>query len=90
MRNILYFPTVLILLVSCGSEKEQSVSDLIASGNLEALRTKKTEISGQQKELEANIRLLDSAIATKSGEEKLPLVTTIKAKTQKFNHFFVL
>lgn len=90
MRNILYFPTVLILLVSCGSEKEQSVSDLIASGNLEALRTKKTEISGQQKELEANIRLLDSAIATKSGEEKLPLVTTIKAKTQKFNHLLEL
>lgn len=91
MRNILYFLlTAMILLVSCGSEKEQSVSDLIASGNLEALRTKKTEISDQQKQLDSHLRLLDSAIATKSGEERLPLVTTIKAKAQRFDHLLEL
>lgn len=90
MRNIIYFLTISILLVSCGGQKEQSVSDLIASGDLETLRAKKTEISAQQKQLEANIKTLDSVIATKSGEEKLPLVTTIKAEAQKFDHFLEL
>ena len=51
---------------------------------------KKTEISDQQKEIEASIKLLDSAIASKSGEEKLPLVTTIKAQSKKFDHFLEL
>lgn len=90
MRNIIYFLTISILLVSCGSEKKQSVSDLIASGDLETLRAKKTEMSDQQKQLEANIQLLDSVIATKSGEEKLPLVTTLTAKAEKFDHFLEL
>lgn len=90
MRNIIYFLTVMILLASCGGGGEQSVSDLIASGDLETLRAKKTEISDQQKQLETNIKLLDSAIALKSGEEKLPLVTTIKAEAQKFDHYLEL
>jgi len=77
-------------MVSCGGGNEQSVSDLIASGDLETLRAKKTEISDQQKELASNIKLLDSAIALKSGEEKLPLVTTIMAEAKKFDHYLEL
>lgn len=90
MRNLIYFLAVMVILASCGGGGEQSVSDLIASGNLESLRAKKTEISDQQKQLESNIKLLDSAIASKSGEEKLPLVTTIKAEAQKFDHYLEL
>lgn len=90
MRNIVYFLAISILLVSCGGNQPQSVDDLIAQGNLESLRAKKSEISEQQKNLEAHIKTLDSAIATKSGEEKLPLVTTIKAEAQKFDHFLEL
>lgn len=90
MKNTIYMLIASILLVSCGGNQPQSVDDLIAQGNLESLRAKKTEISEQQKQLEANIKLLDSAIATKSGEEKLPLVTTITAEVQKFNHFLEL
>ncbi len=90
MKNIIYLLTVVILLASCGGNQPQSVDDLIAQGDLESLRAKKTEISEQQRQLDANIKLLDSVIATKSGEEKLPLVTTIKAKEQKFDHFLEL
>jgi len=90
MRNITYFLTLAILLVSCGSDKEQSVSDLIASGDLETLRAKKTEISEKQREMEKELQLLDSVIAEKSGEEKLPLITTIKAEEQQFDHFLEL
>ncbi len=89
MNKILYLITATIVLSACGG-KEQSVDDLIAEGNLETLRTKKSEVSDQQKQIEANIRKLDSAIALKSGEEKLPLVNTITAEFQKFDHFLEL
>lgn len=89
MKKILYLITATIALSACGS-KEQSVDDLIAQGNLETLRTKKSEVSDQQKQIEANIRKLDSAIALKSGEEKLPLVNTITVDFQKFDHFLEL
>lgn len=90
MKNSIYMLIALIFLFSCGGNQPQSVDDLIAQGNLESLRAKKSEISEQQKQLEANIRLLDSAIANKSGEENLPLVTTFKTEERKFDHFLEL
>jgi len=89
MKKLIYLVTAAFALSACGDEP-QSVDDLIAQGNLESLRAKKSEISEQQKQLEANIKALDSVIATKSGEERLPLVTTIKAEAQKFDHFLEL
>jgi len=82
--------TAAFILSSCGESKEYSVSDLIANGNLETLRAKKTEISDQQRTIEKDLKMLDSVIAAKSGVEKLPLVTTLAAKAEKFDHFLEL
>ncbi|MFD0796091.1 efflux RND transporter periplasmic adaptor subunit [Maribacter chungangensis] len=90
MKNTSYIFILLLLLSSCGDQTAPSVSDLVASGDLEALRARKTEISEKQREFEKNIKLLDSAIATKSGEERLPLVTTITVEAKKFEHFLEL
>ncbi|MBM1105442.1 efflux RND transporter periplasmic adaptor subunit [Aurantibacter crassamenti] len=90
MRNISYFLIVTVLLVSCGGNQPTSIDDVIANGNLESLRAKKSEFSIQQQQLTANIQLIDSAIASKSGEEKLPLVTTVIATAQNFNHYLEL
>ncbi|NNE76217.1 MAG: efflux RND transporter periplasmic adaptor subunit [Pricia sp.] len=89
MKKIFYLITAAITISACGGS-EPSVSDLVAQGDLEALRTKKSEMSEQQKQIEANIRILDSVIATKSTDEKLPLVNTITAEPQKFVHFLEL
>ncbi|SHI56518.1 efflux RND transporter periplasmic adaptor subunit [Pseudozobellia thermophila] len=89
MKKILYIAAAILTVSACGS-KEQSVESLIAQGDLNALRAKKSEISEQQKLIEAQIRLLDSAIATQSGSEKLSLVSTIEASAQKFDHFLEL
>ncbi|PKA98494.1 RND family efflux transporter MFP subunit [Flavobacteriaceae bacterium MAR_2009_75] len=89
MKKILYIATVILVASSCGN-KEQSVEGIIAQGDLETLRAKKSEISEQQKQIESQIRLLDSAIATKAVDEKLPLVSTIVASPEKFNHFLEL
>ena len=90
MKNILFLLTASILLTSCGGKQPESIEDLIAQGDLETIRAKKSEISEQQRTLAANLLLLDSAIATKSGEERLPLVTTITTDAQNFDHFLEL
>ncbi|AYN66271.1 efflux RND transporter periplasmic adaptor subunit [Euzebyella marina] len=89
MKKAIYLLTILLVAVACGS-KEQSLESLISQGDLAALRAKKSEISEQQKQIESQIRRLDSAIALKSGSEKLPLVNTIEAEAQKFNHYLEL
>ncbi|MGC1515294.1 MAG: efflux RND transporter periplasmic adaptor subunit [Maribacter sp.] len=90
MKNISYFLIFTLLLASCGGSSDQSVNDLIAEGNLETLRTKKNEISERYKSLGNDIRQLDSVIAIKSGEGNLPLISTITAKAEKFDHFLEL
>ncbi len=90
LKNTSYIFILMMLFTSCGDQKAQSVSDLVASGDLESLRARKTEISEKQREFEKSIKLLDSAIATKSGEQRLPLVTTITIHAKKFEHFLEL
>lgn len=90
MKTLIYMLTATLILSSCGESKEISVSDLIANGDIETLRAKKTEISDQQRAIEKDLKMLDSVIAAKSGIEKLPLVTTLTAKAEKFDHFLEL
>lgn len=90
MKKIIYFLVTAVVLSSCGNSGNLSVEDLISQGNLEAIRAKKNEVSEQQQALNDQLQKLDSAIATFSGNEKLPLVTTITAVTQKFDHFLEL
>ena len=89
MKQIIVLIIVTISLISCGGG-EQSVSGVIAEGNLEAIRAKKNEISDQQKLMESQLKSLDSAIAVLGNEEKLPLVNTITAKHEVFNHYLEL
>ncbi|MGJ8738406.1 efflux RND transporter periplasmic adaptor subunit [Zobellia laminariae] len=89
MKKILYLATATLLFSACGG-KEASVSDIIAQGDLESIRAKKSELSEKQKAIEAELNQLDSVIATKNSDEKLPLVTTVTAKVAKFDHFLEL
>lgn len=90
MKKILYTITAALLLFACGSEQGKSVEDIIAQGDLESIRAKKNEISEQQKVLEKNASQLDSIIALLDSNEKLPLVTTIKAQSANFVHYLEL
>ena len=90
MKKILFTVTTLLLIMACGNEQGRSVEDLITEGDLEAIRAKQSEISAEQKILEEDALKLDSAIALLGGDEKLPLVTTITAETQNFEHYLEL
>ncbi len=90
MKKVLYLLTTAIIFSSCGNSSAPSVQDLIAQRDLDAIRAKKSEISEQQRVLENQIQQLDSAISTFAGNEKLPLVTTVTATAQAFDHFLEL
>lgn len=90
MKRMLYIVLAAIVLSSCGGGKKESVEGVLAGNDLEAIRAKRSEISVQQKALEQELHLLDSAIAQLDDNAKLPLVTTIEAKNKKFDHYLEL
>ena len=90
MNKILQIFVLGTLMVSCGSDNQKTVDDLISAGDLNALRTKKGELFEKQKVLESEMKKLDSVIGSMSGNENLPLVTTIIANPKKFDHFLDL
>jgi len=90
MKNTFYTVIVLFLLSACGGSGDQSVQELVATGNLETLRERKTSIFEEYKMLGKDLQELDAAIAVKTGEGNLPLISTITATPEKFNHFLEL
>lgn len=74
---------------SCG-DKEASVSDIISGGDMEAVRTKKAELTAKQKELTSDIAMLDSVINANSDDANLPLITALKVMEQDFVHYVEL
>ncbi len=90
MKNLIYLVLIAVVLSSCGGGNNGSVESIIAGNDLEAIRAKRAEISNQQKALDKEIQSLDSVIAALDDNAKLPLVTTIEAKTEKFDHYLEL
>ncbi|UII81351.1 efflux RND transporter periplasmic adaptor subunit [Flagellimonas sp. CMM7] len=90
MKNLIYLVLTALVLSSCGGGSNGSVESVIAGNDLDAIRAKRTEITTQQKGLEMQIQSLDSVIALLDDNAKLPLVTTIEAKTEKFDHYLEL
>ncbi len=90
MKKILYVIPATLLFLGCDGGAPNSVEDLIAQGDLEAIRAKKNEISERQKVLDSELKQLDSVIASFDGNVNLPLVTTITAEQKQFDHFLEL
>ena len=90
MKNIITIFTLILLLLSCGGDKNVSVDTLIANGDLIELRSKKTAITTQLKELNEQVKAIDSVIAVLDSDTKLPLVSTFEVNSQNFLHFLEL
>ncbi|MAU14892.1 MAG: efflux transporter periplasmic adaptor subunit [Muricauda sp.] len=90
MKKTIYITLTAIVLASCGGSSSKSLEKVITSKDIEAMRAKHVEISAEKKALELQLKSLDSAIALLDDSAKLPLVTTIKAKLQKFDHYLEL
>jgi len=91
MKHIIKLTLITALLVSCGGDKNtMSVEDLVASGNLEQLRAKKTELNEKQKAIESEIKAIDEKLKELNPQLKVPLVTTFTTEEKKFEHFVEL
>ncbi|MBP2832606.1 efflux RND transporter periplasmic adaptor subunit [Aquimarina sp. U1-2] len=90
MKNILTLVFILLLISSCGGNDGKSVEKVIEQGDLQALRTKRTEIVATQQTVADQLQQIDKAIAKLDTVQKLPLVTTIVAKDTLFNHYLEL
>ena len=91
MKKIFSILIIATVLISCGGgEKKQSVETIIASGNLEQIKSKKTEVEQAQLELSNQLDQLNAEIAKLDTNQKLSQITTFKAKEEVFNHFLEL
>ena len=90
MKKIYPILALSILLVACGSSENGSVSQTIESGNLEAIRSMKTNLTSQLNGIETDLAALEAAIASLDTNENLPLVTTFEVQPQVFNHYLDL
>ena len=90
MKKIYSILVLSLLLVACGGSENNSVSQTIASGNLEAIRSMKTNLTNQLNGIETDLAALEAAIANLDTNENLPLVTTFEVQPQVFNHYLDL
>jgi len=90
MKNIYTLLIGSLLILSCGGNKETSIEDVIASGNLEEIRVRRTEVVTKQQELNDAIKKLDLKIADLDLTKKLPLITAVKIEESIFNHYLEL
>ena len=87
MKHIQLIILTSLLLVACGGDKKKNtVESVLETNNLETIRAKRAELVDNQEEINAKIKQLDEAIAKIDTVKKVPLITTITAKTEVFNH----
>lgn len=90
MKHISSLLVLALIVVSCSGNKNQSVEDLVASGNLEQIRAKKAELDVEQQSIVAQLKQLEEKIKELDPQEKIPLITTFEVKEDVFHHFVEL
>lgn len=91
MKNTITIIFILALtLYSCGGTSEKSLEAIIADENLKEIRAKKSAIMEDQQIVSDQLKQLDEAIARLDKVKKVPLITTLEVKDEKFNHYLEL
>ena len=90
MKKIYSIFAIILVLSSCGGQKEQSLIDVIASKDLAQIRAKKSELDNKMQQISAEIKLLNTEIEILDTLKRVPLVTAIKLKNEVFTHFLEL
>ncbi|RAJ15044.1 efflux RND transporter periplasmic adaptor subunit [Olleya aquimaris] len=90
MKNIYKLALLSILIVSCSGNKEQSIEELIATGDAQIIQTKKEELVTKQQEIANQIKQLDDKLEDINPDRNVPLITTITSKAEPFQHYLEL
>ena len=86
MKKIFLLIIFIATLVSCGGD-QKSVDSLIESGDLSAIKTKRTELNQQQRDLKAEIDKLNEYIDSHEKKERPALITAEMIKDTVFKHY---
>jgi len=87
MKKIITLLFISLFVVSCGNSEERSLDEIIKTDDLEAIKSKKIELSKQQSELTAKIDQLDAAIDKLDPNKNLALIRTVIVNDTVFNHY---
>lgn len=88
MKNIIQLSllSLAFTIVSCG-EKEQSLEEVITSNDVELMRKKRSNLTAQQRELNASIKKLTTKIESFEDSNAFALVEVEKLEPTIFKHF---
>ena len=89
MKRTISLAILSAALIACGGGEKngQSVSDVIETGDLTALKAKKTELSKEQSALLADIKALETEISKLDTSKKVDLVSVETIKPVSFHHY---
>ena len=90
MRKIITLLTITVLLTSCADQKQETIQEVIASENAEAIQKRRDKIVLQQQEINTQIKSLDKALAALNPEKNMPLITSFIASKTVFKHYVEL
>ncbi|MCT4630310.1 efflux RND transporter periplasmic adaptor subunit [Winogradskyella sp.] len=90
MKKIVSLFIITLILASCGGEKETSVEDIIATGDLKQIKEKKSALEAKQTLLSDQLQLLNDEIEALDTNKKLSQITTFKATQKEFDHYLEL
>jgi len=89
MKNKFTYLLLLPLLFACGGG-EQSIEDLIAEGNTDAITQKKTELLNEKKELENEISTIEKYLDNNTEKKEGSLVSVETLTDTLYNHYIEL
>lgn len=90
MKKIYSLLIATVLLISCGEKETSTLESVLTSKDVKEVRAKKAELDKEQKELSDQIKQLNDLITELDPSEKIPLITTFKAKEEVFLHYLEL
>ena len=90
MKNIYLLIIITVCLNSCSNEKEPSLEEILATNDVELLKSRKSEIDAKLEKLSLDLDQLNNKLSVLNKDRNTPLITTITTSEQKFNHFIEL
>ena len=90
MKNTYLLIIITVFLNSCSNKKEPSLEEILATNDIELLKSKKSEIDAKLEELSLDLNQLNNKLNVLNKDRNTPLITTITTSEQQFNHFIEL
>ena len=90
MKNTYLLIIITVFLNSCSNKKEPSLEEVLATNDVELLKSRKSEIDAKLEELTLDLNQLNNKLSVLNKDRNTPLITTIRTSEQKFNHFIEL